>query len=122
VTFDQLKQYVGARLDELTSIGVYSKSPGEEKSFPYLVYKFSATSFLWQGREDKIVDIDFWDNKRDSSDILTASNLVKKGFNLYWQSEGVNGFYRSDIIFEGEIPDSDPNISRIQQRYLLKVR
>ncbi|OGS41370.1 MAG: hypothetical protein A3K77_06345 [Euryarchaeota archaeon RBG_13_31_8] len=121
MTFDQLKQYVGARLDELTTLSVYGKMPGEEKAFPYLVYKFPSSSYQWNDRNDWIVEIDYWDNKQDSTTILAAAEAVKTGFNLYWQSE-ITGFYRSDLIFAGEIPDTNPNISRFQQRYLLKVR
>lgn len=121
MTFKNLKKYVGARIDELSTLNVYSKVAPEKAVFPYIVFRFVSSSYPWN-REDKIVEIDYWDNKQDSDVIMTQSDLVKKGFNLYWQSEGTDGFYRSDIIFEGEIPDTDPNISRIQQRYLLKVR
>ncbi len=121
MTFKNLKKYVGARIDELTTINVYAKNAPEEAVFPYIVFKFPSSSYPYN-REDKIVEIDYWDNKQDSTTILDQSDLVKKGFNLYWQTEGSDGFYRSDIIFEGEIPDTDPNMSRIQQRYLLKVR
>lgn len=121
MTFKNLKKYVGARLDELTTLSIYSKNAPENASFPYVVFKFPSTSFPYNKWDKKIVEIDFWDNKQDSSAILDASDLIKVGFDLYWQSEGSNGFYRSNIIFEGEIPDTNPNMSRIQQRYLLTV-
>jgi hypothetical protein len=121
VTFDKLKQYANARIDELISIDLYSKLAPEDATFPYVVTNLSSSSNEIRNRTDWIIDIDFWDNTNNSSIIIAQADLVKAGFNYYWQSE-TEGFYQSHIVFEGEIPTSIPNMSRIQQRYLLKVR
>lgn len=121
MTFDKLKQYANSRIDELISINLYSKLAPETATFPYVVTNLSSSSNEIRNRTDWIIDVDFWDNTNNSSIIIAQSDLVKAGFNYYWQSE-TEGFYQSHIIFEGEIPTGTPNMSRIQQRYLLKVR
>lgn len=121
MTFQKLKEYVGARLDALTTISIYSKEAPENAVFPYVVFSFPSSSITYNLRDDRICELNFWDDSYDSSGIQTAIEAIKAGFNLYWQTES-SGFYRSDLIFEGEIPEVRPNITRYQQRYLLKVR
>jgi len=123
--FNYLKQYVGARLDELTTIGVHSKQAPETipgvSSFPYLIYLLSSSSWETRKRGDWICEIDFWDDQNDSSAIITAAEAIKAGFDYYWQSE-TQGYYQSHLEFYSEIPTGIPEMSRINQRYLLKVR
>lgn len=124
VTFDKLKQYANARIDELISIVVYSKLAPEDPAaltFPHCITNFSSSSNEVRNRSDWIMELDFWDNTNDSSAIIAAADLVKAGFDYYWQSES-EGYYQSHIIFNAEIPTGVQNLSRIQQRYLLKVR
>ncbi|MFX1499416.1 MAG: hypothetical protein ACFFDH_00475 [Promethearchaeota archaeon] len=118
---DSLKEYIGDRIEELTSLTAYSKQANEGASYPYVIFILSSSSFPVRNRQDWICEIDFWDDTNDSSVIAAKAELLKAGFNYYWQSE-TEGFYQSHIIFEGEIPTGTPDISRINQRYLLKVR
>lgn len=121
MTFEYLKQYANARIDELTSINVYSKKASEDAVFPYIVTMLTSSSNEIRLRDDWIMELDFWDNTNDSTIIIAQADLVKAGFNYYWQSE-TEGFYQSHIIFDSEIPTGVQNLSRVQQRYLLKVR
>lgn len=124
MTFSNLKKLVGDRINELTTLDIYGKQAPNNKdsvSYPYVVYLLGASSYPWINRSDWILTIDIWDNKQDSSTISAAADAIKAGFNLFWYS-GTEGYYKSEITFMAEIPDVNPNISRIQQRYLIKVR
>lgn len=132
MTLKQLKPYIYTRLNSLSGITVFDGKAPETAIFPYLVFKFPASNFNFRTRTDRILEIDFWDNTNDDSDILTASTQVKDGkfdehgiltvpgLNYSYQKE-TSGFYRAYIDFEGEIPDTSPEISRIQQRYILNI-
>jgi hypothetical protein len=119
----KLKKYVYDRLKALTSITVYDgKIPqnADDIVFPYLVYKIPSGT----PDENKILyicEIDYWNNTNDDSGILNAGNSVKAGFDNYWENQ-TDGFYTSNLDFEGEIEDTNNNISRFNQRYILKVR
>lgn len=121
MTFSNLKKLFGDRVNALTTLSVNSKTANVNQTYPFLDFIFESTSFPYGNLEHKIVTVDYWDNKKDSSTITAQADLIKAGLNWYWYS-GAEGFYRSEIIFEGEIIDENPNISRYQQRYLLKVR
>jgi hypothetical protein len=128
----KLKEYIKTRLSSLTDIGVYNGNVPETATFPYLVFKFPAANQIVRNRSDKIMEIDYWDDSNDDTDILEAARLVKNGkysgttllvpgLDYSSQSE-TEGFYQCNLDFEGEIEDQESNISRINQRYILKVR
>lgn len=127
---DRLEHYIGERLKTLTDIIVYNKKSGDNKIFPYLVYKFYACNYNVRHRKDWILEVDYWQDSNDDTDILEASINVKNGrtvdevdyigLNNSTQNE-VEGFYQCTIDFEGSIPDTEPNISRYNQRFILKV-
>lgn len=130
--FSDLKAYIKSRLESLVDIDVYDGNPACVYPFPYLNFKIPSGTPIIDTRIDRILEIDFWDNSLDSSAIYAAAELVKKGiyvngeltvigFDGSWQCE-VEGFYRSYLDFEGEIPDPEQNISRLNQRYILMVR
>jgi hypothetical protein len=115
----KLKEYIYARLNEC-GIQVYSLRVPLNGIYPCIVFSFPSSS-MEGNREDKILELNFWDDSSDDSNILIASEYIKSALNYTWQSE-IEGFYQCYLDFEGEIPDTESNISRIQQRYLLKVR
>lgn len=120
----KLKKYVYDRLDSLTSITVYDgkiPSNNDDIVFPYLVYKIPNGTPDDNNKILYMCEIDYWNNTNDDSTILTASKDVKAGFDHYWENQS-DGFYTSNLDFEGEIEDTNKNISRISQRYILKVR
>lgn len=117
----KLKEYIAVRLSGLTIIRVYNGMAPINAVFPYLTFKISSASQLVRNRSDKILEIDYWDDTNDDTAILLASNNIKEGLDYSWQDE-VEGFYQCHLDFEGEIPDTESNISRINQRYILKVR
>lgn len=123
MTLDDLGKYVGARFAELVSIGIYQDEhiEGNTDDFPYLVYKFPSSSNEVRNRTDWICEVDFWDNQNVKTNIRQSADLVRAGFDYYYQTEA-EGFYHSYIIFYGVIPTDSPQLSRIQQRYILKVR
>jgi len=127
---DRLKYYIAQRLQELTSIGIYdAKVPNtNDITFPYCVYKLYACNYAVRHRKDWILEIDFWNDSDDDTEILSESIAVKNGdedsgvigLNNSTQDEA-EGFYKCEIEFEAEIPETEPGISRYNQRYLLKV-
>jgi len=127
---DKLEYYVGERLKTLTDIQVYNKKVPDNKIFPYLVYKFYTCNYAVRHRKDWILEIDYWQDSNDDTDILEAAITVKNGrtvaevdyvgLNNSTQNE-TEGFYQCTAEFEGSIPDTEPNISRYNQRFILKV-
>jgi hypothetical protein len=127
-----LKSYIKTRLESLVDIDVYDGNPYGVSPFPYLVFNFPSSTPKTGNRMDRILEIDYWDNSLDETSILEVARTVKigkyvngvltiAGFDYGWQDE-TEGFYHSYIDFEGEIPDTEQNIYRINQRYILKVR
>lgn len=119
--FKYLKKYVGNRIDGAVSIDVFSKLNYIEGPYPCAVFSFPSSSNEIRLRSDYILEIDFWDNTINSITISEQAELLKTEFNYGWESQA-EGYYQSHIIFMGEIPTGKPELSRIQQRYLLKVR
>jgi hypothetical protein len=124
---DRLEYYIGERLKNLTDINVYNKkTPDLENIFPYLVYKLNACNYLVRHRKDWTLEIDYWQDSNDDTDILESASNVKNGvgevvgLNNSSQNE-TEGFYQCHIDFEGNIPDTEQNISRYNQRFILKV-
>lgn len=127
-----LKDYIKSRLESLVDIDVYEENPYGIAPFPYLVFKITSGTPQTGNRVDRILEIDYWSNSFDNSALLEAVGVVRNGkyvdgelsvigFDGSWQCE-VEGFYRSYLDFEGEIPDSEQNIYRVNQRYVLFVR
>lgn len=116
-----LKKAIGDWITELTSgIGVCSKVP-KKKVYPYIHFKFSSSSEMVRGRDDIIMECDFWDDSEESETIADQAELVKDGLHHGWYSD-TNGFFHMYLDFYADIPDTTPNMSRIQQRYIIKVR
>lgn len=118
-----LKKCIYARLDALTTITVYDGQlpiNDDDITFPYVIYKLTGST-IEENRYNYICELNYWNNSNDDSSILEAANDIKQGFNHYWETS-TDGFYTSDIDFEAQLDDVDKNISRINQRYILKVR
>lgn len=118
--YNQLKKALGDWFTEILSIGISSKVP-KKKVYPYLHYYLSSSDNPVRLRDDYILTCDFWDNSEDTTTIGEQAELIKTALNYGWYKDD-NGFFQSHIIFNAEIPETTPNISRHQQRYLLKVR
>ena len=121
MSFEKLEQYIGARLDELTTLDVYNSKLPIVDEYPCLCFLLGSSSNPVRLRDDYILTLDYWANSENSITIIQQAELIKAGFNYYYQSES-EGFYQSHIIFAARIPDEKPNVRRFQQRYLLKVR
>lgn len=129
MTLERLKYHIKQRLSNLVDIGVYDGKVPNDAVFPYLVFRITDTSYLVRTRADRRLEINYWNDSNDDFDILEASNTVKKGKYIndilsvngldYSIEYNEDGFYKSYIEFESEIPDSEPYISRIQQRYVV---
>lgn len=123
---DKLKLYISARLSNLVTIEVTNKIALKKSTYPLLIYKFKPCTYNVRHRKDWILELDFWDNKIDDSDIIQQSIYVKNGrlsyigLNNSTQSEE-EGFYVCEIEFESPIEEIEPGISRYNQRYLVKV-
>ena len=130
---DKLKYYVSERLENLSGIKVYNLDADDNPTFPYLVYKFMSSSEFVRNRMDWILEIDYWNNTHDDAEILEAMNKVKNGvydeagellvpgLDYSYQSED-EGFYHCYEEFQAEIPVEESNMSRLNQRFVLKVR
>jgi len=132
VDLSELKYYISQRLVNLSGINVYDLNAPNNAEFPYLVYKFTSSSNTERKRIDWILELDYWDNTNDDTDILLAVKKVKNGiydgdelivpgldYSYQYETEG---FYQCFEEFQGEIPQPESNISRMNQRFLLKVR
>lgn len=130
---NRLRYYISQRLLNLTDINIYNmKAPDspEERIFPYLIFRFYSCDYAVRHRKDWILEIDYWNDSNDDSDIIEAAINVKNGrtvdeveyigLNNSTQNES-EGFYYCNINFESSIPDTEPNMSRYNQRYLVKV-
>jgi hypothetical protein len=130
MTLKELKECVYTRLKILSGITVFDGKAPEDAVFPYLVYKLTSSNHNFRNRTDRVLDIDYWDNSNDDTALLTASDYVRKGrtidgvqhfgLDYSWQTD-TNGFFRSYVDFEGEIPEPSPGMSRMQQRYIINV-
>lgn len=120
MTFNELEIAVGNRIDELVSIDVHNSKVPLEEDYPCCIFTFEGGGFPGNTRYDPIVTIDFWSNSEDSSTIAAQADLLKAGFDYFYYSDS-NGFYKSNVIWMGRIPDEKPNTRRIQQRYLIKA-
>lgn len=129
---DRLEYYIGQRLLNLTDITVYNrKAPDnpDETNFPYVVMNIESINYLVENRGDCILNLDFWNDSNDDSEIIQASKDIKNGrtvgentyigFKCSTQNES-EGFYKSDIDFESPIIDQEPDISHYNQRYIIK--
>lgn len=122
--YDALKIYVSQRLANLATIPVTNKKP--ITSPPYIIYKFTACGYNVRHRKDWILELDYWDNKDDDTDIIQQSIYIKNGredyigLNNSMQNED-DGFYISTIEFESPIIEIESGISHYNQRFLLKV-
>jgi hypothetical protein len=129
---DKLKYYVSQRLVDLSGINVYDLNAPNNAEFPYLTYKFTSSSNTVRKRTDWILEIDYWDNTNDDTDILLAVKNVKNGvydgddlivpgldYSYQYEKEG---FYQCYQEFEAEIPQPESNMCRMNQSFLLEVR
>lgn len=133
MNLQQLKTLIKSRFDDLVGdfMGVYDGKAGNNATFPYLVFKFPSSSNPARKQTERILEVDYWDNTNDDSNVLNAADIVRNGkyidnvltiIGLDHSSENDStGFYRCYWEFEGEIPDTKTYISRINQRYVLKV-
>lgn len=127
---DKLEEYVLERLKNLTDISVYNTDVPSNKTYPYVVMAFVPCSYNVRHRKDWQLELNFWDNKKNNSDLIQASIDIKNGkvvddveiigMNNSTQVEN-EGFYVSNIEFESPIPEPEPDICRYNQRYLIKV-
>lgn len=131
MTLDNLLQDISTRLNTLLDINVYSVNSALSQYSPYVVYNVQMINSDVRRRYDYILELDFWDLTKDSTNINTSANYVKNGRTIssvfhagfdYSYSFTNDGFYHSYIEFDGIIPCQEPDKSRINQRYLLKVR
>jgi len=126
----KLKYYISQRLLNLTDILVYNGKAPDDKVFPYVVFKFESCNYTVRQRKDWVLTLDFWQDSTDDTDILQAAENIKNGrsvgendyigLNNSTQNES-EGFYKCEIDFEGEIPDTENDISRYNQRYIVKL-
>jgi len=133
MNLQQIKTLIKTRLDNLVSdfMEVYDGKAKNKATFPYLVFKFTSSSNPARKQTERILEIDFWDNTNDDTNVLKAADIIRNGkyvngiltvIGLDHSSENdTTGFYRCYWEFEAEIPDTETNISRINQRYILKV-
>lgn len=127
---NKLEYYIGERLKTLTDITVFNRKASNTSIFPYLVYKLASCNYTVRHRKDWILEVDYWQDSSDDTVILQEAINVKNGrtkdgieyigFNNSTQDE-VEGFYQCTIDFEGSILDPEADISRYNQRYILKV-
>jgi len=126
MNIDKLKYYIGQRLITLTDINVYNSKVPDDATFPYVVFTFDACSYNTRHRKDWILTLDFWEDSNDETDILASAISIKDGTGLIvglnnsTQNEA-EGFYQCTIDFEGELPSLEPDVSRYNQRYIIKV-
>lgn len=118
MTLQELKTLITAKLNSVVSLPVYNK---QAIGYPCIVYNLSGLDNMVRNREEFILEVNFWNDSLDDSELLTAYEQVKTVFNYAWET-GTTGFLQSHLIWSGEIPDIEPNVCRLQQRYQLKVR
>lgn len=114
----KLMEYIKARITTVvnSSIIVYSEEADTDADFPYIVFKLPSSNMETLYKDKWVLEVDFWDNTGNSTNIGIASEAVKDSLHGSYQTEA-EGFFRSYKIFEGIIPDDTPKIKRIQHRY-----
>lgn len=118
MTLQELKTLTYTKLKNAVNIPVYSKNA---INYPCIVYTLLGLDSNVKNREEFILEIDFWNDSEDDSALLTAYEQIKSVFNYAWET-GTTGFLQSYLIWSGEIPEIETHVSRLQQRYQLKVR
>jgi len=132
MTLSELKLLVKARLVALSGITVYDGEADSEETFPYLCFHFPSASFQYRNKDDRIMEIDYYNDSNDDTEILAAAEKVRNGttddegetvygLDKSFQDES-EGFYKCNIEFEGEIKTQEKNTCRFNQRYLFEVR
>jgi len=97
---------------------VYYQSAPKDATFPYLV--FDLPNSTDDGSLERFVlDIDAWDNKKDTTEIETLIDSIDKG--LHRKTIVVNDlsmtFYRENRL---ALRDDDPSIRR--RKYIYQIR
>ncbi|OEH86252.1 hypothetical protein BHU72_12010 [Desulfuribacillus stibiiarsenatis] len=108
---DRVYQEIAPEKDPITN-----KKP----EFPYVVYNFPPSSSPVPDRDDKILEIDVWDNIPDTTRLEQLTDSIDKSLNKLRHLEG-DFFVIFQRLSKGSIPDPDPKIRRRQIRYLLKT-
>lgn len=111
-----LKEHIYDLLLAESEITVYSVKAPINAVYPCCVYAFTSIIDKTDMQDKRILEIDYWDDTGNDDAILNASDAVRVALDYYWSSNLIRAF----LDWESEIPDPEPNIVRISQRYLIK--
>lgn len=130
MNFASFKKYVAARIDSVVSINVYTTKLPDKKIpdatiYPCLVITFQAIENENLIKEKWIVEINYWSvvnsGSIDSTNVLAALDAVKGSLHGGWQTES-EGFFKSYLDTEFEVPDPQPGVYHFYQKYEFTVR
>ncbi|MDD5589477.1 MAG: hypothetical protein PHP92_05455 [Candidatus Nanoarchaeia archaeon] len=108
---------------------VYQKKAPETKTFPYVVWNLISSDSGYSEAEDFILEIDIWDDKRDTTTIDTLVGIIDGDGDI----KAPSGLHRKNIFIESilsakiyrqnryEIHDEDETLERRQLRYKMKT-
>lgn len=127
ISFSNLKKYICSKIDAATTLNVYSLKIPQNTTNPYpciVVYFYnidnpSLIKQVW------IIELHYWNSVNsdsvDSSSVLTAVEAVKAVMNGGWQVES-DGFFRTYLENEREIPEPQPGVYHYYQQYICELR
>ncbi|MFL0361806.1 hypothetical protein ACH0BF_02155 [Pseudobacillus sp. 179-B 2D1 NHS] len=110
------------QLSSVTHKAFYMKAP-KETSFPYIVFNFPSNNPSNSNAEDRILELDVWNQDKPNYDALTETeNLTDQVENIFKTLRHLDE--ESLFIFTKlnrfSLPDEDTSIERRQLRFLIK--
>lgn len=116
----KLNTLVASAVTGGTSIVVYNEEPSAVAKYPFIVFSPSSTILQNDTSEDVLLDIDVWDNDKDTTNLEKLNKQIFDGLDhhTYTATAVAVSFYCTSRL---RIPVPDENLRRRQLRFVLKT-
>lgn len=94
---------------------VYFQAASDKAAFPYIIYNLP-NSLTNEEQEVFVLDVDIWDNKKDSTDIETLASTLWKTLNKHHH---IDGDIQFSIHRENRLPPLDEKETNLMRRKLI---
>jgi hypothetical protein len=116
----KLNTLVASAVTGVTGIVVYNEEAPAVAKYPFLVFSPSSTTLQNDTSEDVLLDIDIWDNEKDTTNIEKLNKQIYTGLDHYTYTATAVGisFYCTSRL---RIPVPDESLRRRQLRFVVKT-
>ena len=116
----ELYKLITSRLKELP-YKVYNETIPQNRTFPFVVFKFNSVIDVESTREDVTITIDVWDKGKDVVRLQNICSEIDKKLNrLQFNNKAIStNIYRMNPYLLN-IPDPEEEIKHRQLRYITK--